>query len=99
MNAYCQFFGMSLHTCLRLQQGDPLFSVASYAIAMAFPLLVLYLLTINILDVCVNGWGYPGDPGPWLAGRMRKCSNILFPFFVIGWMWFVGCMMLAAQPS
>jgi hypothetical protein len=63
----------------------------------AFPLLVLYLLTINLLDVFVNGWGYPGDPGPWFGNRMLEYRNFLFPFFIIGWAWLVGCLALAAR--
>jgi hypothetical protein len=99
MNAYCQFLGMTEHSCFLLQRGDLFFSVWAYAIMAALPLLVLFLITVNVLDVIVNGWGYPGDPGPWLGGRMLTCRDTLFPFFVIGWSWFVGCVALAAMPS
>lgn len=99
MNAYCHALGHNAYSCAQLQQGDLLFSVTAYALMMALPLLVLYLLTINVLDVFVNGWGYPGDPGPWLAGRMLECRDTLFPFFVMGWAWLVGCLALASRPS
>ena len=88
---------MSLSSCLQLQGSFLLFS--AYAIAAALPLLVMYLITINILDVFVNGWGGRGDPGPWVAGRMLEWRNTLFPFFAIGWTWFVGCIVLAARAS
>jgi hypothetical protein len=99
MNAYCHVLGLNAHSCAQLQQGDLLFSVTAYAIMTALPLLVVYLLTINVLDVFVNGWGYPGDPGPWFGNRMRECRDILFPFFVMGWAWLVGCLALASRPS
>jgi hypothetical protein len=98
MNAYCQALGLTAYSCACLQRGDFLFSATAYAIMAAFPLLLMYLLTINVLDVFVNGWGYPGDPGPWLAGRMLEWRNTLFPFFAIGWAWLVGCLALAARP-
>ena len=97
MNAYCHVLGLTAYSCAQLQQGNLLFSVWAYALMTAFPLFLVYLVTINILDVFVNGWGYPGDPGPWLGDRMLECRNILFPFFVIGWAWFVGCVALAAR--
>jgi hypothetical protein len=97
MNAYCHALGHNAYSCAQLQQGDLLFSVTAYAIMTALPLLLIYLLTINILDVFVNGWGTPGDPGPWIAGRMLLHRDILFPFFVMGWAWLVGCLALAAR--
>jgi hypothetical protein len=88
MNAYCHVLGFTAYSCAQLQRGD---------LMTALPLLLVYLLTINILDVFVNGWGFPGDPGPWLGDRMRHSRDILFPFFVIGWAWFVGCLVLASR--
>jgi hypothetical protein len=82
-----------------IHNGDLLFSLTAYAIMAALPLLLIYMLTINVLDVFVNGWGYPGDPGPWFAGRMLLWRDILFPFFTIGWAWFVGYLALTAMPS
>ena len=97
MNAYCHVLGLTAYSCAQLQQGNLLFTVTAYALMTAFPLFLVYLLTINILDVFVNGWGYPGDPGPWLGDRMLEYRDTLFPFFVIGWAWFVGFVALAAR--
>ena len=98
MNTYCQILGMNSWSCAQLQGSGFLFLATTYAIMAALPLLLVFLLTINILDVFVNGWGYPGDPGPWLAGRMLEWRNIIFPFFAISWAWFVGCVVLASRP-
>jgi hypothetical protein len=98
MNPYCQLLAMNPWTCAQLQGTGFLFSTAIYAIMAALPLLLLYLVTINILDVFVNGWGYPGDLGPWFGGRMLEWRNFLFPFFAIGWAWCVGCVVLASRP-
>jgi hypothetical protein len=62
-------------------------------------LTVLFAVLLNTVDLFINGWGSPGDLGPWLMGRHMGFRNAIFPLFVIAWVWIAGLVFLAAYPG
>ena len=61
-------------------------------------LAIAFAVLLNTVDLFVNGWGSPGDLGPWIMGRHMGFRNTIFPFFIVAWVWLVGLVILAAHP-
>jgi len=61
-------------------------------------LTILFAVLLNTVDLFLNGWGEPGDLGPWLMNRHMGFRNTAFPFFIVAWAWLVGLVILAAHP-
>ena len=101
MNSYCATLGFSNHFCRDLQETRLLQGTMAIFLLLYVPLLlaVLFALLLNTVDLFINGWGDPGDLGPWLQGRHMGFRNAIFPFFVIAWAWLVGLVFLAARPG
>jgi len=101
MNPYCATLGFSKGFCSDLQESSLLQGTAACYLLLHVPLIlgILYAMLLNTVDLFINGWGSPGDLGPWLMGRHMGFRNIVFPLFIVAWVWVVGLVCLAAYPG
>lgn len=101
MNSYCAHLGFSDRFCGDLQENRLLQGMTGIFLLLYVPLLlaVLFAVLLNTVDLFLNGWGSPGDLGPWLQGRHMGFRNAIFPLFVVAWAWIVGLVFLAARPG
>jgi len=100
MNPYCALLGFPPRFCTDLQTSSNLQGLLVFYALFYLPILltILFAVLLNTVDLFLNGWGSPGDLGPWLMNRHMGFRNAIFPFFIVAWAWLVGLAFLATRP-